>query len=251
MNHEDITYDHEAAHRAALVTHHEVREASQTACANDAMQSSSTGSDRDMAPAPSTARQSFYDEEYVQGRRVLPPPNEIEIDFEPPEEIDQLRVEITEILANASWLPDFKAARIPWIQRDAVTHRALYALLYQRGKTESELNALYSDEAPDGTLLDPQRDLEGEYNRLHPGRDFETDYQRLNTLYNDINRRMFILFLAYLNDPARSQRKRKAEDMALSAITHIPPSANTSGDAATDGGPHARMCISLSYLPRP
>ena len=67
---DDITYDHGAVHRAALVPHHEAREESQTASANDAMQSSSTSDDRDRPSAPSTARKSFYDEEYVQGRRI-------------------------------------------------------------------------------------------------------------------------------------------------------------------------------------
>ena len=247
---DDITYDHGAAHRAALVPHHEAREESQTASANDAMQSSSTSDDRDRPSAPSTARQSFYDEEYVQGRRVPSPPNEIDIDFEPPEEIYQLQVEITGILANAGWLPDFKAARIPSLQRDAATHRELYALLYQRGKTENELNALYYDEAHDGTLLDPKRDIEGDYNRRNPGRDFETDYQRLNTLYNGLNRRMFTLFLTYLKDPARSQRKRKAEEMALTAITHILPSDDTNGEASNDSIPPCPY-VHIAKLPTP
>jgi hypothetical protein len=55
---------------------------------------------------------------------------------------------------------------------------------------------------------------------------------------------MFTLFLAYLNDPARPQRKRKAEDMTLSAIAH------TSGDTSTDIGPPCPY-MHIATLPTP
>jgi hypothetical protein len=170
--HDDISYDHQAAHRTALLASQDLSDATPNSSASDALQSSS----RDASLAPSSnPRMSFFDEEYAQGRRVPSPPAAIEIDFEPPEEIDQLRGEIEQILASTGWVPDFQAARIPSLQRDATTHLALQALLTQRVQTETGLNAMYSDEDPDGTPLDPERDLEGDYNRQNPGRDFETD----------------------------------------------------------------------------
>jgi hypothetical protein len=99
--HDDITYDHQAAHRAVLFIHHELGDALQASSVSDALQSSSASNDRDVSLAPSRSQMSFFDEEYVQGRRVPSPPAAIEIDFEPPEEIDLLRVEITGILAHA------------------------------------------------------------------------------------------------------------------------------------------------------
>ncbi len=248
--HDDITYDHQAAHSAALLAPHDLRDAARVSSASDALQSSSSGNDLEENLAPtSNSRMSFFDEEYVQGRRVPSPPATIEIDFEPPEEIANLRVEIERVLASTGWVPDFKAARIPSLQRDATTHLALQALLSQRIQTETELNAMYSDKAPDGTPLDPEQDLEGDYNRMHPGRDFEKDYHRLNALYIDLNRRMYTLFLDYLNDPSRPQRKRKAQDMALSAIMHIPP-PNTSNAARTDIGPPCPY-VHIAALPTP
>ncbi len=61
----DITYDHQAAHLAAL-------------------------------PGPRPAqRLSFFDEEYVQGQRVPSPlPTAIDMDFELPKAVTQVRVNI-------------------------------------------------------------------------------------------------------------------------------------------------------------
>jgi hypothetical protein len=73
---EDITYDHQAAHIAAIL-----------------------GKVRN-SPSP-TARMSFFDEEYVQGRRVpSPPPTSIELDFEPESAVNHVRNNIVRLLAQ-------------------------------------------------------------------------------------------------------------------------------------------------------
>ncbi len=146
---QDISYDHQAAHLAALPG---------------------------FQPAQ---RLSFFDEEYVQGQRVAsPPPTAMDMDFESPREVTQVRASIAHMLTLDKWLPDFKDHRIPSIRRDPQAHQELHGLIQQRIQTEKELTDMMEDRAADGTPLDPKRD-------------FEDDYQRLNQRYDDLNRTMF------------------------------------------------------------
>ncbi len=136
---DDVTYDHQAAHIAAI-----------------------PGRIRN-SPSP-TARMSFFDEEYVQGRRVpSPPPTTMELDFEPESAVNHVRNNIVRMLAQKSWLPDFKEHRVPSMQRDPQVHQELSALLSRRREIDKELMDMLSDRDEDGKPLDPKRDFEADY----------------------------------------------------------------------------------------
>jgi hypothetical protein len=153
-----------------------------------------------------TARMSFFDEEYVQGRRVpSPPPTTMELDFEPESAVNHVRNNIVCMLAQKSWLLDFKEHRVPSMQRDPQVHQELSALLNRRQEIDKELMDMLSDRDEDGKPLDPKRD-------------FEADYQRLNQEYDNLNRTMFERYMRFLDDSDVTRERKRKHDTALSAV---------------------------------
>jgi hypothetical protein len=149
---------------------------------------------RSPSPLPG-ARMSFFDEEYVEGRRV-PSPTEGEatpeprpmntsassaVSHEPPAHIANARDRIYHNLFHRDIMPDFPAARIPPPMFNPSVHLAMVELVAQRNKTEADLSDMVLDKAADGTLLDPNRD-------------YEPAYQRLSSHINDFNRALYVIY---------------------------------------------------------
>ncbi len=209
--HDDITYNHQAAFHTAAVAHHE-GDALNAATRGDVSQSSTNS-------ATLPPRMSFFDNEYVQGRRVpSPPQTAMELNFEPPHAVDYVRNNIANLLAHSTWLPDFKEHRIPSIQRNPQVHHELVALMQQRAGVERDLMDMLEDRAADGTPLDPTRN-------------FDKEYERLNQLYDDLNRAMFNCYLVYIDDKAFTREKKRKADIALGAMAEAdtPPMVRLPG----------------------
>jgi hypothetical protein len=115
-----------------------------------------------------------------------------------------------EIMAELAkpWLKDFPHDCIP------DDNYQLFDLEDQRNGVENDLNCLMSDEALDGTPLDPNVDR-------------EDLYQALNTRYNNLNRAMYTVFANVLQADAlsytaRLSRKRRASAEPPTSPEEIP-----------------------------
>ncbi len=171
-----------------------------------------------MAAAPPT-RTSFFDEEYVAGRRVpspvemegppVPPQEQIKTLFDeydssrrassstemeeraapevasshggPPEHIARLRDRIQHAMRQRRPMPDFPAARIPSVGFNSTVRAAMQDLVAQRDRWDNDLHLMVHDEAADGSPLEPNRDCEQEYQ--HASAQLNTCNRSLYTIY--------------------------------------------------------------------
>ncbi len=116
-------------------------------------------------------------------------------------------------MLESDYVCDFKSIWVPSAQRDSLVHYELTEFYAARERTERELEDVLDNKTAEGIPLDPNRDIEPEY-------------ERKASYVNDLNRAMFQVYLRYLGHLPTTNfiRKRKA-DVALSAtlIAHEPP----------------------------
>ena len=153
-------------------------------------------------PTQPSPRRSFFDEEYVGGRRVPSPPlHEHETGQLADENPTAASLGPTAISATAKdcldlqerihlllqdqYVQDFKEHLIPSIVQAPEFHRRLHGLLMKRNRVEAGLENLLKDEAPDGTPLSPTR-----YS--------EPEYWRMSAFVERINRSMLTIYAEYL-----------------------------------------------------
>ena len=170
------------------------------------------------APSPfPVAKMSFFDEEYVEGRRV-PSPTEEEatpmpmdtsasstVSHGPPAHIASQMDRIYQNLLQRDTMPDFPVARIPSPMFNPSVHLAMVGLVAQRNKAEADLSDMVLDKAADGTLLDPNRD-------------YEPAYQRLSSHIKDLNRALYVIYAQFLDRPSKPYQQPE-ESSAHLALT--------------------------------
>jgi hypothetical protein len=120
-------------------------------------------------------------------------------------------------LLTQEYVGEFKAQLIPSLARAPEFHRRLNELLMKRNRVEAGLENLLTDQAADGTPLDPTRDSEPEY-------------QRLSALVNRTNISMLRIYAEYLGanaayildrDSVPSRRKRPADDAGMASPNQL------------------------------